>query len=141
MSNCLSRACEPARACTRAFAGLRAVHTHSPAHLPTPSRADTAYFLNGSNHADGVPPPFISSHLAFSGGDGSFGSFFSTTDDWITNFAAPLDALRAQIAPSTRLIMNEFIPASSRAPVSAGHSRPPACADPRFRAFVPMRTP
>jgi hypothetical protein len=37
------------------------------------------YFINGSNHFDGKPPPYISNHVALSGGAGNYDGYFSGT--------------------------------------------------------------
>lgn len=71
----------------------------------------TLYFLNGSNHYDGKPPPLISNHH----GDGAFAgppysNLFDQTDVFIKNIAAPLDDARRLHAPDTELVMNEYVP-------------------------------
>eukprot|EP01062_Namystynia_karyoxenos_P000520 TRINITY_DN10188_c0_g1_i1.p1 TRINITY_DN10188_c0_g1~~TRINITY_DN10188_c0_g1_i1.p1 ORF type:complete len:646 (+),score=94.18 TRINITY_DN10188_c0_g1_i1:65-2002(+) len=66
------------------------------------------YFLNGSHHADGNPPPVISNHVAFGGQQRR--AWFTGIDEWIQNTAEPLEAARVQMAPDTEAVMNEFIP-------------------------------
>ena len=68
------------------------------------------YFLNGSHHADGQPPPYISNHVAMYGGGGHFDGLFTGVDDWVHYVAEPLDQARKLMAPQSELIMNEFIP-------------------------------
>ena len=70
-----------------------------------------AQFLNGSTHADGAPPDFVSVHVAVTGSDrDNFTEFFDGLDAWVAGFLAPFEALRARIAPNTQLIVNEYIP-------------------------------
>jgi hypothetical protein len=70
------------------------------------------YFMNGSHHADGQPPPLVSMHTWVSGPNrsGSFKDLFDGVDAWLHGFADPLGEARNQLAPHTELVMNEFIP-------------------------------
>jgi len=66
------------------------------------------FFLNGSNHDDGQPPPFVSNHVALYGPP--WDAFFTGTDEWLTHVVAPLEQSRQAMAPDAQLVMNEFIP-------------------------------
>ena len=73
--------------------------------------AYSLYFLNGSNHADGKPPPVVSNHVALYGNpQDNWRGFFQGVDEWIDHVATPLERARRRLAPSSRLVMNEFIP-------------------------------
>ena len=66
------------------------------------------YFLDPANHADGEAPPVVSNHVALYGPP--WRQFFSGVDRWVAHVATPLGAARDAKAPSTELVMNEFIP-------------------------------
>jgi hypothetical protein len=80
--------------------------------------AYSLYFLNGSNHADGRPPPLLSTHAGFNNppaGPGPPGSnpaqyegFFAAFDKWVEEVAVPLEAARRVLAPQTEVVLNEF---------------------------------
>ena len=79
------------------------------------------YFLNGSHHADGRPPPFVSNHVALYGPP--WDAFFTGVDEWVTHVAKPLDKARQALAPQSQLVMNEFIPFNNEWCDNSGSNR------------------
>ena len=61
---------------------------HSPltTHYSLDAMEYCLYFINGSNHADGKPPPYVSNHVGFTApsSDGSWSIFFDGVDDWLS---------------------------------------------------------
>lgn len=69
------------------------------------------YFLNGSNHADGKPPPVASYHQAPRGGHNtSAASFFTSWDDIYASYVLPVDRMLKATGQTTQMVLNEFIP-------------------------------
>ena len=86
-----------------------APQSHATKHQLLRGQLDySLYYLNGSNHDDGLPPEYVSNHVALYGPP--WHSFFDGVDEWIDHVAAPLDDARKVLAPEAQLIMNEFIP-------------------------------
>ena len=62
----------------------------------------TAFFLNGSNHADGKPPQLLSVHHV-SNHDMKWESWFPNVDAWMESIGRPLEAMRVILAPDTQV--------------------------------------
>ena len=102
-------------------------HPARPSRQATPAPLGSQlqwslYFLNGSNHDDGVPPPYISNHVAMHGPP--FSQFFDGVDDWCATVADPIEAARRSLAPEAVQVMNEFIPFMEE---WCDHERSPSC--------------
>jgi hypothetical protein len=92
------------------------------------------YFLNGSNHDDGKPPPVISNHVALYGPP--WRAFFEGVDQWNTHVAQPLQDACKAMAPQTLLVM-----ARTRPSPPSPHPPSPARSVPWLSSTVRAATP
>ena len=68
------------------------------------------HFLNASNYHDGKSPAVVSSHLGLSYEQSNSLALFDSFDSWRVDLAVPMEAVRAEMAPDTQSVMNEFVP-------------------------------
>ena len=68
------------------------------------------HFLNASNYHDGKSPAVVSSHLGLSYEQSNSLAIFDSFDSWRVDLAVPMEAVRAEMAPDTQSVMNEFVP-------------------------------
>jgi hypothetical protein len=70
------------------------------------------YFLNQSNHQEGIPLDFISFHFYASCHDRTnvtqYNTFFEQADNFIQTVVEPVIVIRDKLSPSTKIDMDEL---------------------------------
>lgn len=68
------------------------------------------YFLNASNHADGLAPPITSYHWGTSATGATGSKFFTAWDGFMKSNVLPIEAMKKALSSETELVLNEYIP-------------------------------
>merc|ERR1712166_1218013 len=68
------------------------------------------YFLNASNHADGLAPALTSYHHGMNADGPTGNSFFTQWDDFMSSHVLLLEQWKRELASETKFILNEYIP-------------------------------